>query len=179
LCRYRTAKFLPIDLMSKQPHFIRNFANRQLKLQRRMRISEKEALALVQGEARDEDRRAKEAVAAGRKFTRFLTPTHTLTTNHIEQIQEEEELAWQVSKDQQNHEAFENLQQKLAADNGVNYFENIQRAAEVIGTKEYAREMVDFLNEDEDEGEYEGQYEPEAEEASGVVQAEGAGEEMK
>ena len=119
--RHPTAKFLPIDLQSKQPHFIRNFANRQLKVMRRMRCSEKQALLVVEAEAREEDRRAKEAEAEGRKFTRFLTPTHTLTTNHIQAIQAEEELAWRATLDEQRQAMFEKLQEKLEQEQGAEY----------------------------------------------------------
>ena len=92
------ARFYPIDLTSNQPHFVRNFAKRQLKVQRQRRVSEQEALAIVEAEAEDEDRRAKEAMEAGRKFVRHLTPTHDIEKNWIRRVQAEEEKAWQISK---------------------------------------------------------------------------------
>lgn len=113
--RHPTAKFFPIDLHSNKPFFIRNFAKRQLKVMRQKRVSEKEALSIVEAEARDEDRRAHEAAAAGLRFDRYLTPTHTLQTNHIQQVQAEEELAWQATKDEQLQIMFEKQQEKLAA----------------------------------------------------------------
>lgn len=96
--RHPTAKFLPIDLASDEPHFVRAFAQRQLKIMRSQRVPEDVALRVVQMEAMEEDRAATEAERRGEHYPRRITPRHKLQTNRIEQIQEEEELAWRATK---------------------------------------------------------------------------------
>lgn len=96
--RHPTAKFLPIDLASDEPHFVRAFAQRQLKIMRSQRVPEDVALRVVQMEAMEEDRAAAEAERRGEHYPRRLTPRHKLQTNRVEQIQEEEELAWRATK---------------------------------------------------------------------------------
>lgn len=116
--RHPTAKFLPIDLQSTQTHFIRNFARRQLKLIRQRRIHESEALKLVEAEAREEDRLARLAWDEGRRFVRHLTPEHTIQRRHIEEIQQEEELAWAATKEEKRRELVEEMRIKLASEQG-------------------------------------------------------------
>jgi hypothetical protein len=93
-----TAKFVPADLSSAHTHHVRAFARRQLKVMQTRRLPEDEALKIVEAEAAAEERRAKEAEAKGVAFARRLTSAHVLPTNYLEQIQEEEELAWQATK---------------------------------------------------------------------------------
>ena len=140
--RHPTAKFLPIDLQSPQPHFVRNFAMRQLKVMRRLRVSEQEALRIVEAEAREEDKQAKRAKKEGRKFTRFLTPTHELEKDHIKKIQAEEELAWRATLDEQRQAMIEKLQERLAMERDAGYG--------------YVRDEVAKDDDDEDGGVYEG-----------------------
>ena len=53
--RHPTAKFLPIDLMSDKPHFVRAFALRQLALMQGG-TTERDALRMVEKEAMEEER---------------------------------------------------------------------------------------------------------------------------
>ena len=48
--------------------------------------------------AAEEDRVASELEAQGLPSTRHLTPKHTLQSNILETIQQEEEIAWQLAK---------------------------------------------------------------------------------
>ena len=93
-----TSKFVPADLGSSEMHHVRQFARRQLKVMRQKGIPENEALAVVEQEARDEQRLALEAEKKGLAFARRLTNPHQLPTSYLEQIQEEEELAWAATK---------------------------------------------------------------------------------
>ena len=93
-----TSKFVPADLGSAHTHHVRAFARRQLKVMQTRRVPEHEALKIVEAEAAAEESAAREAEARGVAFTRRLTSAHRLPTNYLEQIQEEEELAWQATK---------------------------------------------------------------------------------
>ena len=108
--RHPTARFLPIDLDDPNPHFVRAFALRQLKIMRAQRVPEDVALRVVEMEATEEERAATEADRLGKPFTRRLTPKHKLATGRIEQVQEEEELAWAETK----RERFEQMEAKRA-----------------------------------------------------------------
>ena len=91
-------RFQPIDLASHEPHYVRNFARRQLKVMNRNRVPEDVALKIVEEMAAEEDRVASELEAQGLPSTRHLTPKHTLQSNILETIQQEEEIAWQLAK---------------------------------------------------------------------------------
>jgi hypothetical protein len=93
-----SAKFVPADLASTEMHHVRAFARRQLKVMKRKGIPENEALLVVEAEAALENTRAAAAEKAGLAFARSLTSAHQLPTNYLEQIQEEEELAWRATK---------------------------------------------------------------------------------
>lgn len=93
-----TAKFVPADLGSAHTHHVRAFARRQLEVMRTRRVPEHEALKVVEAEAAAEERSAAEARARGETVARRLTSAHVSPTNYLEQIQEEEELAWQATK---------------------------------------------------------------------------------
>ena len=93
-----TSKFVPADLGSAHTHHVRAFARRQLKVMQTRRVPEHEALKIVEAEAAAEEKKAREAEARGVAFARRLTSAHRLPTNYLEQIQEEEELAWQATK---------------------------------------------------------------------------------
>ena len=96
--RNPTERFQPIDLASAEPHYVRNFARRQLKVMNRNRVPEDVALKIVEEMAAEEDRVASELEAQGLPSTRHLTPKHTLQSNILETIQQEEEIAWQLAK---------------------------------------------------------------------------------
>lgn len=99
--RNPTERFQPIDLASAEPHYVRNFARRQLKIMNRSRVPEDVALKIVEEMASEEDRTAREREAQGLPATRQLTPKHALRTSIIDAIQQEEELAWQLAKTDQ------------------------------------------------------------------------------
>eukprot|EP00227_Mantoniella_beaufortii_P017059 CAMPEP_0197597102 /NCGR_PEP_ID=MMETSP1326-20131121/26588_1 /TAXON_ID=1155430 /ORGANISM="Genus nov. species nov., Strain RCC2288" /LENGTH=210 /DNA_ID=CAMNT_0043163719 /DNA_START=37 /DNA_END=669 /DNA_ORIENTATION=- len=101
--RHPTAKFLPIDLASDRPHFVRAFALRQLEVMQ-SGVSERDALRLVEREAMEEERNAQQMEKAGEVPERALTPTYKLETNRIAKIQAEEERFWKVGKEVQQQE---------------------------------------------------------------------------
>ena len=92
-----TAKFVPADLGSAHTHHVRAFARRQLEVMRTRRVPEHEALKVVEAEAAAEEKSAAEARGA-RRDSRAARARRARGTNALEQIQEEEELAWQAAR---------------------------------------------------------------------------------